>query len=90
MVLFLVIGPPYVNPGDCPVGQHLDSHLEGASSQWSASTPLGGVLPLSGTCPLGWGTAFANFLGKCLFISLFISFWETHLCSFYKGMDSYF
>ena len=33
MVLFLGIGPPSVDPGDCPSGQHLDSHQEGASSQ---------------------------------------------------------
>ena len=53
MVLSLGIGPPFVNPGDCPSGQHLDSHLEGASSQWSASILLGGALLLSGSCPLG-------------------------------------
>ena len=29
MVFFLGIGPPFVNPGVCPSGQHLDSHLEG-------------------------------------------------------------
>ena len=60
MVLFLGIGPPFVNSGDCPSGQHLDSHKEGASSQWSASIPLGGVLPFSGSCPLVWGTALAT------------------------------
>ena len=41
MVLVLGIGPPLLNPGVCPFDQHLDSHLEGASSQWSASNPLG-------------------------------------------------
>ena len=49
-----------VNPCVCPFGQHLDSHLEGASSQWSASILLGGALPLSGSCPLGRGTALAT------------------------------
>ena len=29
MVLFLGIGPPFVNCGVCPSDQHLDSHLEG-------------------------------------------------------------
>ena len=29
MVLFLGIGPPFVNPGDCASGQHLDSHWDG-------------------------------------------------------------
>ena len=54
MVLFLGIGPPFVNPGVCPFGQHLYSHEEVASSQWSTSILLGGALPLSGSCPLGW------------------------------------
>ena len=27
MVLLLGIGPPFVNPGDCSVGQHLDIHI---------------------------------------------------------------
>ena len=60
MVLFLGIGPPFVDSGDCPSRQRLDSHLEGALSQWSASVPLGGVLFLSGSCPLGWVTALAT------------------------------
>ena len=30
-------------------------HIRRASSQWSASILLGGALPLSGSCPLGWG-----------------------------------
>ena len=50
----------FVNPGVCPCGQHLDSHQEGASSHWSASILLGGALPLSGSCPLGWETALAT------------------------------
>ena len=33
---------------------------KGASSQWSASILLGGALPLSGSCPLGWGTALTT------------------------------
>ena len=60
MVLFLGIGPPFVNPSFCPSCQHLDSHYECASLQWSASIPLGGVLPLSGSCPLGWETALGT------------------------------
>ena len=57
MVLFLGIGPPFVNPGDCPSGQHLGFiHIrEGASLQWSASIPLGGVLPPLGVVPVGLG-----------------------------------
>ena len=58
---FWGIGPPFVNPGVCLPGQHLDLHQEGASSQWSASIPLG-VPPLSGSCPLGWETAFTFFI----------------------------
>ena len=46
MVLFWGIGPLLVNPGVCPPGQHLDSHLEGAPLQWSAPIPVGGVLRL--------------------------------------------
>ena len=42
MVLLLRVGPPFVNPGVCPPGQHLDSHLEGASLQLSASIPSRG------------------------------------------------
>ena len=60
MVLFLGIAPPSANPGVCPSGQHLDSQWEGASLQWSASFLLGGALPLSGSCPLGWETALAT------------------------------
>ena len=69
---------PLVNPGVCPSGQHLDSHWEGASSQSSASIPLGGVPPLSGSCSLGREDGVgdchdvANFPGKCPFISLFL------------------
>ena len=48
MVLFLEIGPPFVNPNVCPPGQHLDSHEEAASSQLSASIPRGGVPPSRG------------------------------------------
>ena len=48
MVLFLGIGSPFVNPSVCPPDQHLDSQLEEASSQWSASILLDGVPPLAG------------------------------------------
>ena len=82
MVLFLGIGSPFVNSGGCPSGQHLDSHMEGASSQWSASVLLGGALPLSGSCPLGWGTALATvttspiFQGCVFLFPFFIFFGE--------------
>ena len=88
MVLFLGIGPPFVNPGVCPSGQHLDSHQAGSSSQWAASVLLGGALPLSGSCPLGWGTALATvttspiFQG-CVFLFPFCIFlWEQTLLFF--------
>ena len=77
MVLFLGFGPSFVN-----LGVHvfligtLINIRRGASSQWSASILLGGALPLSGSCPLGWETALAtvttspNFQGCVFFISL--------------------
>ena len=49
-------------------------NIGGASSRWSASILLGGALPLSGSCPLGWGTAVghchdvAKLLKVCLFL----------------------
>ena len=83
MDLFLGIGPSFVNPGDCPSGQQMDSFtLGGASSLWSASVPLGGVLPLPGSCPLGWGTALATvktspIFQECGFLFPFLYlFWE--------------
>ena len=92
------IGLPFVNPGVCPSGQHLDSHWEGASSQLSASIPLGGALPFSGSCPLGWGTAWATVTTspiyskkkKCLFISLVFHFFGRKLYSFSQSMVSYY
>ena len=87
MVLFLGIGPPFVNPGVCPSGQHLDSLQEWASSLWSASILLGGALPLSGSCPLGWGTALATvttsplFQGSVFLFPLF-HFWRKTLLFF--------
>ena len=77
----------FVNPGVCPSGQHLDSHQEEASSQWLASIPLGGVLPLSGSCPLGWGTALGTIptspiFQKCVFSFPFLYFWENILLFF--------
>ena len=82
MVLFLEIGPPFVNPGVCLSGQHLDSHWEGASSQLSASIPLGGrcTSPL-GVVPVGLGDGVghcrdvAKLLKECLFISPSFLFW---------------
>ena len=50
----------FINPGVCPPGQHLDLHLEGASSQLSASIPLDGEPSLKGSCPLGWETALGT------------------------------
>ena len=92
MVLFLGIGPPNVNPGVCPSGQHLDAQKEEASSQWSPSILLGGTIPLSGSCPLAWGDGVgdchdvANFLEKCLFISFFFS---GKLYSLFQGKVSF-
>ena len=82
---FFGIGPPCVNPGVCPPGQHLDSHQEGASSQLSASIPPGGAPPLPGSCPLGRGDGVgdchdaANLPRERLFISPLYLFWgENH------------
>ena len=56
------------------VGTWIDIRM-GASLQWSAPIPLGGVLPFPGSCPLGWGDGVghchdvASLPGKCLFIS---------------------
>ena len=51
MVLFLGIGPPFVNPGVFPSGQHLDSHQEagivtvvGVHPAQRCTSPLGVVL----------------------------------------------
>ena len=35
-------------------------HIRREHRQWSASILLGGTLPLSGSCPLGWETALAT------------------------------
>ena len=78
MEFFLGIGPPFVNPGVCPTGQHLDSHYEGASSQLSASIPPGGAPPLSGSCPLGRRKALATVFGRllcCVFRSMVLFYW---------------
>ena len=87
MVLFLGVGPPFVNPGLCPSGQHLDSHLEGPSSQLSASVPLGGVLLPLGVVPVGLGDGVGDrhdaavLQQEGLFISLNY-FWESRLYFF--------
>ena len=39
MVLFLGIGPPFVNSGDCPSGQHLDSHHTRRGHRYSGQRP---------------------------------------------------
>ena len=74
--------------GCCPVGQHLDSHQEGASSQWSASIPLGGALLLLGSCLLGRETALATVTTspisqKSVFLFLFF-------CNLFLGKTSLF
>ena len=79
---WMVLGPWssfFVNPGVCPSGQHLDSRKEGASSQWSASILLGGVLSLL-VVPVGSGDGVgdchdvANLPRVCLLISLVFHF----------------
>ena len=61
---------------------------KGASSQWSASIPLGGALHLSGSCPLGWETALATvttspiFLEGVSFYCPLVSVWENKTYSF--------
>ena len=56
-------------------------------ARWSASIPLSGVLPFSGSCPLGWGTALATvttspiFQG-CVFLP---SFFLEQTLPFFKG-----
>ena len=86
-VLFLGIGPPFVNPGDCSSGQHLDSH-EGASSQCSASILLGGARPLSGRARWVGGRRWAlsrrrQYSKKMSFYSPFVFFFERKLYSFF-------
>ena len=87
----LGIGPPFVNLGARPSGRHLDEHKgrRGASSQWSASILLGGALPLSGSCPLGWGKALATvttspiFQG-CVFLFPLYFFLEEQIKLFFQ------
>ena len=50
MVLFLGVGPPFVNPGVCPPGQHLDSHLGGGIVTVVSVHPAWRYLP-------SWGRA---------------------------------
>ena len=59
MVFFLGVGLSFVHLDDCSSGQHLDEHWKGVSSQWTTSLLLFGALLLSGSCPLGGGTALA-------------------------------
>ena len=63
--------------------------------QWSASILLGTVLPLAGSCPLGWGTALvtvttSSVTQESVFLFPFASFRERNLYSFFEGMVSYF
>ena len=53
-----------------------------------ASIPLGGVPPLSVSCPLGWGTALAivttsPIFQGCVFLFPFDIFWRSKLLLFY-------
>ena len=58
---FLVIGPPFVNPGVCPFGQHLDSHWEGGHRHSDQRLSCSAVhFPSRGRAPLGRGTALAT------------------------------
>ena len=76
MVLFSGIGPPFVNPGVCPSGQHLDSHWEGIIVTVVSVYPARRRTSPRGIVPVGLGDGVGdchdvvNFLDKCLFISL--------------------
>ena len=82
MVLFLGIGPPFLDPGVCPSGQHLGfTHRRGHchSSQRLSCLAVHFLSP--GSCPLGWGTALATvttspiFQGCVFLFPFFIFFW---------------
>ena len=87
MVLFLGIGPPFVNLGVRSSGRHLDKHW----GRRGASILLGGALPLSGSCPLGWGTALATvttspiFQG-CVFLFPLYIFLGEQIILFFSGV----
>ena len=81
---FLGTGPPFVDPGVCPFGQHL--------LLWSASTLLDGAPPFSGVVPVGSGDGVgdchdaANFPKNGPFISLEFFSGGRNYAFFYKGM----
>ena len=87
MVLFLGVGPPYVNPGVCPSGQHLDSHLEGIVTVVSVYPARRCTSPL-GVVPVGLGEGVgdchdvANLPRVRLFISLVYLFGGTNYILF--------
>ena len=60
------------------------SYIRESSSEWSASVPLGGVLPLSGSCPLGLGESVgdchdvAKLPRVCLLFPLYVFFGVTN------------
>ena len=90
MVLFLGIGPPFVNPGVCPSGQHLDSQKEGGivtvvsvHPAWRRTSPLGDV-------PVGLGTALATvttspIFQECVFLFPLFFFFEENTLLFFSG-----
>ena len=57
MVLLLGIGPPFVNPGVFPAGSALGFTLGGGIVTVVGVHLVGGIPPLSGSCPLCWVTA---------------------------------
>ena len=83
LVLFLLI------PGVIPLGEHLDSHQEGASSQLSASIPLGGAPSLAGSCPLGRGTALATVTTPPISQGSVFSFFGGENHAFIQGIVGY-
>ena len=91
MVLFLGIGPPFVNPGDCPILSSPGFTLVGGHRHCCQRlSRSGGALPLSGSCPLDWGDGVghchdvADHPGKCLFISLLYPFWRENFTLFLR------
>ena len=67
----------------------------GASSQWSASILLGGALPLSGSCPLGWWKTLATVTTSpifegCVFLFPLYIFFGEQIMLFFKENDCCF
>ena len=77
MFLFLGIGPPFVNPGVCVSGQHLDSHWRGHRHSGQRLSCSVEHFPSQGRARWGWGTALvfvttSPIFQKCVFFSPFI------------------